>query len=113
MGTPTLGALYFLCAAEHFAGGMATAALFTCMMDWCSREASATDYTVQASAVVIATGTASALAGFSAQALGYFGHFCLATILALGALVAVRRFFPTTEAIRRFRGQTAEVMPCA
>lgn len=113
VGTPTLSALYVLCAAEHFAGGMATAALFTCMMDWCSREASATDYTVQASAVVIATGAASAVAGFSAQALGYFGHFCLATVLALVALVAVRRFFPTTEAVRKLRAQTAEVMPCA
>jgi MFS transporter, PAT family, beta-lactamase induction signal transducer AmpG len=112
-GTPTPGALYVVCAAEHFAGGMATAALFTCMMDWCSREASATDYTVQASAVVIATGTASALAGFSAQALGYFGHFCLAAGLALGALYAVWRLFPTTEAVRRFHGQPAEVMSCA
>ena len=94
IGVASRGALYALCAAEHFAGGMATAALFTCMMDWCSREASATDYTVQASAVVIATGTASALAGLSAQAFGYLGHFCLATFLALLALVAVRRLFP-------------------
>jgi len=54
------GALYAICSAEHFAGGMATAALFTCMMDWCAPGSSATDYTVQASAVVIATGLASA-----------------------------------------------------
>jgi len=79
---------------EHFAGGMATAALFTCMMDWCSSDASATDYTVQASAVVIATAVAAAAAGFSAQALGYFHHFCLAAALSLGALLVVRRYFP-------------------
>ncbi len=113
MGRFSQTALYALCAAEHFAGGMATAALFTCMMDWCSREASATDYTVQASAVVIATGVASAVAGFSAQALGYLGHFCLATVLALGALAAVRRCFPTPEAALALRGATKEVASCA
>lgn len=29
LGTPKRAALYLLCSAEHFAGGMATAALFT------------------------------------------------------------------------------------
>ena len=48
---------------EHFASGMATAALFTAMMDWSRPSASGTDYTVQASAVVIATGIASTLSG--------------------------------------------------
>jgi MFS transporter, PAT family, beta-lactamase induction signal transducer AmpG len=113
IGAPGLATLYAVCAAEHFAGGMATAALFTCMMDWCSQEASATDYTVQASAVVIATGTASALAGFSAQTFGYFGHFCLATALALGAIAAVRRCFPTAEATPSIRSQARKVASCA
>jgi RhtX/FptX family siderophore transporter len=110
---PSQGALYVLCAAEHLAGGMATAALFTCMMDWCSREASATDYTVQASAVVIATCLASAGAGFSAQALGYFGHFCLATVIALVGLVAVHRCFPAADAIAVNRSRTKQVASCA
>jgi RhtX/FptX family siderophore transporter len=96
-----------LCAAEHFAGGMATAALFTAMMDWSSTETSATDYTIQASAVVIATGAASALAGFSAQALGYAGHFTLATALALGAVAVVQRTFPSS------RPTSQEVPSCA
>jgi RhtX/FptX family siderophore transporter len=113
IGKRSFAALYTLCAAEHFAGGMATAALFTCMMDWCSRRASATDYTVQASAVVVATGIASALSGFSAQALGYFAHFCIATALALGALAAVRRCFPTAEAVLAIRGDKQEVPSCA
>lgn len=113
IGKPAHVALYALCAAEHFAGGMATAALFTCMMDWCSRETSATDYTVQASAVVIATGLASALAGFSAQALGYFGHFCVATVLALAALATVRRCFPSPRATDLLRCSTEEVTSCA
>ncbi|MBT3222822.1 MAG: MFS transporter, partial [Proteobacteria bacterium] len=68
--------------AEHFAGGMATAALFTAMMDWCRPGANATDYTIQASLVVIATGVAATLSGFSAEALGFAGHFSLAALLA-------------------------------
>lgn len=86
-----LDLLYVLCSAEHFASGMATAALFSCMMDWCSSEAGATDYTVQTSGVVIATGGASALAGFSAHSLGYPGHFALATVVALLAFGARAR----------------------
>jgi MFS transporter, PAT family, beta-lactamase induction signal transducer AmpG len=114
IGEPSRTALTLLCAAEHFAGGMATAALFTCMMDWCSREASATDYTIQASAVVIATGAASALSGLSAQSLGYFGHFCLAGVLAFAALGVVWRFFPSAPRSPEGRPEErAEVAACA
>lgn len=74
---------------EHFGVGTATAALFTAMMDWCDARSSATDYTVQASAVVIATGTASSLSGFVAERLGYSGHFTLATAVAGAALLPV------------------------
>jgi len=91
---PERSALYALSGLEHFAGGMATAALFTCMMDWSRDHASGSDYTVQASAVVIATGAAGAVSGFSAQALGYVGHFSLAALLAFAALWAVERCFP-------------------
>jgi PAT family beta-lactamase induction signal transducer AmpG len=102
---PTL--LYWLCGVEHFASGMATAALFTCMMDWCSDEASATDYTVQASGVVIATGAASALAGVSAQHLGYLNHFMLASVLASFALLVVQRCFPNPKQVLELRGAEA------
>jgi hypothetical protein len=111
MSKPGQPALYVLAAAEHFAGGMATAALFTCMMDWCGPSSSATDYTVQASTVVIATAARRPPAGFSAQALGYFGHFCLATVLALGAVVAVRCCFHRCR--RRSGMAAAEGAPCA
>jgi predicted MFS family arabinose efflux permease len=97
-GAPPRAAIYVVCAVEHAAGGMATAALFTCMMDWCSREWGATDYTVQASAVVVSTGVASALAGWSAQHLGYFAHFCLAAAVGLGGLLVVRLVFPRSRA---------------
>jgi len=99
LGRPSTTALYVLCGGEHFIGGMATAALFTCMMDWSSPESSATDYTVQASAVVIATGAASALAGYSAEALGYAGHFSLAALASAAALLLVWRRFPTAERV--------------
>lgn len=112
VGRPSTEALHVLCATEHLAGGMATAALFTCMMDWCSRESSATDYTVHASAVVIATGVASSIAGFSAQALGYFGHFSLATVLALFAVAVVHRNFPTARVTRPGPERKEEVAPC-
>ena len=93
-GVPGWGALAAICAAEHFGSGMATAALFTCMMDWCRPNTTASDYTIQACAVVIATGLASTLSGFSAQALGYFRHFAVATLLAGASIAAVHWLFP-------------------
>ncbi|MBL8923260.1 MAG: MFS transporter [Myxococcaceae bacterium] len=73
---------------EHFAGGLATTTLFTCIMDWCRPGHSATDATVQASTVVVATLLASAGSGFSAQTFGHHLHFVLAAFLAMGAVVA-------------------------
>lgn len=86
--------LTLIIAAEHVASGMATAALFTCMMDWCDVRASGADYTVQASAVVIAQGSAAALSGYSATALGYPTHFALGAVLAALALVPAAVLFP-------------------
>lgn len=85
---PALGlggpiALYGAVVAEHFIGGMATVSLFTTMMDLCRGESAGTDYTLQASVVVMATSGASALSGFSAQALGYPPHFLLAGCVSL------------------------------
>lgn len=82
--------LYVLSAVEHFAGGLATAALFTRMMDWCRPETSATDYTVQASIYVIAHGIAGVAAGYSADKLGYANHFFISAAMAILALVLVR-----------------------
>ncbi len=74
---------------EHLVGGMFTVALFTRMMDACRPASAGTDYTLQASVVVLATGAAAALSGFSAQALGYPGHFALAGLLCLAGLGAL------------------------
>lgn len=82
------GWLYTIGFMEHFTGGMATAALFTAMMDTCEEETSATDYTIQASVVVMTTGVAKALSGFTARDLGYEGNFILSGILCLvGAIL--------------------------
>jgi predicted MFS family arabinose efflux permease len=96
---PSHAWLGLLCASEYFSSGMATAALFTCTMDWSSKETAATDYSVQASTVVVAKGIAALLAGFSAQHFGYFIHFSLATVLGVVSLITVFIAFPDPETI--------------
>jgi PAT family beta-lactamase induction signal transducer AmpG len=94
-GGASLPLLTAVCAVEHVASGMATAAVFTAMMDACRPEHAATDYTVQASLVVLATGGAAAASGFSAAALGYSAHFALSAALCLaGTLYAALTFHP-------------------
>lgn len=85
IGPLDLTRVYMICIFEHLASGMATAALFTMMMDATRPHAAGTDYTAQASVVVLATGIASALSGFSAQKFGYPAHFGLAAALCLAA----------------------------
>ncbi|MCK6550562.1 MFS transporter [Myxococcota bacterium] len=87
-------ALHVAVGVEHFTSGLATVSLFTAMMDWCHPKTTATDYTVMASAVVIATGTAGAVSGFSADALGYPLHFALAACVALAAVPIAAFSFP-------------------
>ncbi len=83
LGPMDLLTVYLLCTLEHLSSGMATAALFTMMMDSARPHAAGSDYTAQASVVVLATGLGSALSGVSATALGYAGHFALAAVLCL------------------------------
>ena len=94
LGQPSYTELCVWAGVEHLASGAATASLFTAMMDWSRPEASGTDYTVQASAVVITTGITSALGGVSAQLLGYGAHFALSAVLCALAIVIVVRCFP-------------------
>ena len=89
--------LYGLCALEHFTGGMATAALFTAMMDVCRPEEAATDYTVQACVVVFATGLASTLSGYSAQALGFPLHFAVSSLLGFLGMAYVALYRERSE----------------
>ena len=74
---------------EHLASGMATAALFTVMMDACRPAHGGSDYTLQASVVVLASGAAAGASGFVAASVGYGALFWLAAALVVvGAVVA-------------------------
>jgi PAT family beta-lactamase induction signal transducer AmpG len=94
MAPPSTTALYVVCTVETFASGAATAALFTCMMDWSERFSSGTDYTTQASTVVWAQLGFGVLAGFSAHVFGYATHFAIASALCVLAVVCAYALFP-------------------
>jgi PAT family beta-lactamase induction signal transducer AmpG len=85
--------LTLVCGVEHLTSGMATAALFTVMMEMCRPEHAASDYTVQASLVVVATGAAAAVSGFIAQAFGYAWHFTLSAAVCAVAVAWVALTF--------------------
>jgi predicted MFS family arabinose efflux permease len=85
IGTDAL--LYSLCAAEHFAGSLASVALCTQMMDRSRKEASATDYTIQSSALAIAIGVVGATSGFVTEWVGYTMLFVLAFVLGLAGVI--------------------------
>ncbi len=98
----SLPVLALVCGVEHLTSGMATAALFTVMMEMCRPEHAATDYTVQASLVVVATGAAAAVSGFSAQALGYAWHFTLSAVVCAVAVAWVAfTFHPPRTLVSR------------
>jgi MFS family permease len=85
--------LALICGVEHLASGMATAALFTVMMETCRPEHAGADYTVQACLVVVASIAAAAVSGFSAQAFGYTWHFSLSATLCVAAVAWVALTF--------------------
>lgn len=96
----SLPALYGFCILEHFTGSLVTVAAFTMMMDVCRGRTAGSDYTFQASVVVVAQLGGRAVSGYSAAALGYAGNFllsgglCLAAA-AVGALVLANPSFRT------------------
>ena len=92
---PSVPMFYALTVAEHFTSSMATAALFTAMMDFSRTEEAGTDYTVQASVVVIATNAAALLSGFSAKAIGYGAHFLAAGALSFAGVLVVLAYRPS------------------
>ena len=76
--------------SEHLLGGMATVALFTLMMDASDPQHAGTDYTLQASSVVVAIGIASVAGGLLGDALGYgamFGWSALLSAAGCGLLL--------------------------
>lgn len=83
--------LYAACTLEHFTSGAATASLFTLNMDLCREDLAGTDYTCQASVVVISTSLAGSLSGWSAHQLGYLHHFLFSTGLSVLSLAICYR----------------------
>lgn len=92
-GLDDLALLFGLVAFEQFADGLSTVALFTIMMDVCRRDHPASDYTLQASLLVVATGVARLLSGFLAEEIGYGMLFTLAGGLTVAALLPVVFYF--------------------
>jgi len=87
------GWLPFLIGVEYFSGGTATVAIFTVMMDICRPETGATDYTVQASLVVVTTILSGFIAGNLAGLFGYQINFLSSSLLCLlGVLLFAIRF---------------------
>ena len=88
---------------DGFVGSMATAALFTAMMDVCDDEAGGTDFTLQASVVLVAGFLGTLLGGRVADALirslgslesGYVAHYLFAALLTVGGALLVGFFRP-------------------
>ncbi|MES2685133.1 MAG: MFS transporter [Pseudomonadota bacterium] len=81
-GLGDAGLLKAAVVLEHILGGMATVALFTLMMDASDPAHAGTDYTLQASTIVIATGLAGVAGGLLGDALGYGAMFSIAVLLS-------------------------------
>ena len=82
--------LFVLCMLEHIAGGMATAALFTLMMDYCRPTHGGLDYSLQSCLIIISGLLVGGLSGASAKATGYPMHYLIALGMGLLAVVWVR-----------------------
>lgn len=84
---PDSSLVWAMAIADQCADGLATVALFTVMMDRCRAGHEGSDYTLQASMMLMAAGVFTLFSGFSAAAFGYSLHFALAAALALAAII--------------------------
>lgn len=73
---------------DNFTSGLATTVLFTLMMDACSRDRAASDYSAQACTVVVSQTVAGVFAGFAAQAWGYPIFFAVSSAIGAASLGA-------------------------
>jgi MFS family permease len=85
-----IGAIVYF---EQFADGLSTVALFTLMMDRCRAHSPGTDYSLQASLMVMVTGVAATTGGLFTDRFGYGAVFATAALLTLLALVPAILFF--------------------
>jgi len=96
-GFTELPVLYGVCMLNKFAGGVASAALFTLMMDHSRKEHPGSDFTVQQSLFNLATITA-AFSGTGVKLLGYPGQFLLCLGIGVAGFWVVWRGVPHVQA---------------
>jgi MFS family permease len=96
-GLRNLVAISAIVYFEQFADGLSTVALFTLMMDRCREHSPGTDYTLQASLMVMVTGIAATSGGAFADRFGYAAVFAAAAVITLLALVPAILFFRVSE----------------
>jgi predicted MFS family arabinose efflux permease len=89
-----LGAVVYF---EQFADGLSTVALFTLMMDRCRPQSPGTDYSLQASLMVLVTGVAATFGGVFTDTFGYGAVFTTAVLLTLLALLPAVLFFRAAD----------------
>ena len=81
--------VYGINALEHLAGGLATVALLTVVMDYCRPRHAGADFTLQVSILAVTGGLAHLLAGPVAEYIGYSGYYLLAMGLGICLLFPV------------------------
>ncbi len=117
LGYGGLALTYAVVIASAFAGGAATAALYTAAMDASAYATAGTDFTIQQSLAAVGPMVAAGVSGLSAAALGYAGHFALAAglqLLIVGALAispALRRGLAQRERRREISDAAAALSP--
>jgi MFS family permease len=104
-GAQALHTLSAIVCFEQFADGLSTVALFTIMMDRCRAHSPGTDYSLQASLMVLVSGIAALCGGLFAEHFGYAAVFMAAASLTLLALLPAILSFPES---RRWTSATWE-----
>ncbi len=96
LGWSSLTTIWCVSIGVAFAGGMATAALYTCMMDRSSSRNAGTDFTLQQSLAAVGPLVGAGLSGALAEALGYELHFAACAGLSVAAALLVLIAVPTS-----------------
>jgi len=78
--------LYAVNAIEHFMSGLAIVALLAAIMDYCRHSHAGADFTIQVSILAIFGGSATLVAGFLADAVGYTSYYLISAALCLACL---------------------------
>jgi len=107
-GSVTTSVLYAVVATVAFAGGLATASLYTNMMDRSDQLSAATDFTLQQSLCAVGPLIGSTLSGFCAARLGYPTHFVLCALVSLSAAAVVGWRLSSRDAAPMLEASVAE-----